>query len=465
MADIKKINVAGTTYDIVDDTALHEPTTWYGTCSTTSTTAEKVVTCSGFALSKGAIICIVFTTANTAATPTLNVNSTTAKRIHVGGATPNSTTNVLRWSANTLIYFMYDGTYYRYLTAVAAANVDQPRGANTWCGTCSTAAGTQAKIADIPNYVLTKGSLVSLTFTNGNTYVANKLTLIVNDSGTKDVYYNGAVTSSTNTCTWPAKTVITFIYDGTGYQIIAMSNYDNKYAAATHTHDYSKVSAASALTTGITTGTITIDGTTTTFYAPDGSTDYYIEASVSAITQQEGLLTPVTLTNGETYFNLNQKYLDGQTLYVKLTDSSTDDVYILSLNKSSNFGILSFTGDFPIPQSTPTLHGGLTVDISMRSGTLVTQAFLQFHERNKVCQNAVTTTAGSYPVMLGGTTATTAITSTLNKTDSLTYNPSTKLLQAGALGVISGIGYTTTLPTTTTGFEEGQIMFVVFDET
>lgn len=225
------------------------------------------------------------------------------------------------------------------------------------------------------------------------------------------------------------------------------------------------VSVNASQSSGTQIGTITVDGTTTTLYAPDGSTDYYIEASVSAITQQEGLLTPVTLTNRETYFNLNQKYLDGQTLYVKLTDSSTDDVYILSLNKSSNSGMLSFTGDFPIPLSNPTLHGGLTVDISVRMGTVVTQAFLQFHERNKVCQNAAITTAGNYPVMLGGTTTTTAITSTLNKTDSLVYNPSTKLLQAGALGVTSGIGYTTTLPTTTAGFENGQIMFVVFEET
>ena len=241
---------------------------------------------------------------------------------------------------------------------------------------------------------------------------------------------------------------------------LAGTTYDLVDDSAVHS-----VSVNASLSSGTQIGTITVDSTTTTLYAPDGSTDYYIEASVSTITQQEGLLTPVTLTNGETYFNLNQKYLDGQTLYVKLTDSSTDDVYILSLNKSSNSGMLSFTGDFPIPLSNPTLHGGLTVDISVRMGTVVTQAFLNFHRYDKVCQEAVTTTAGSYPVILGGTTATTAITSTLNKTDSLKYNPSTKLLQAGALGVTSGIGYTTTLPTTTTGYENGQIMFVVFDET
>ena len=52
-----------------------------------------------------------------------------------------------------------------------------------------------------------------------------------------------------------------------------------------------------------------------------------------------------------------------------------------------------------------------------------------------VQQNAAISTNGNYPVMLGGTTATTAITGTLNKSSSLTYNPST-----GALSASSFIG-------------------------
>lgn len=243
MANIYKVNVAGTTYDIVDNTALHSPNTWYGTSSTTASTAAKVVTCSGYALSTGAIIGVLFSTANTAATPTLNVNSTGAKTIYIGGNTAlNDTTNVLKWSVNTMVYFMYDGTYYRYLTAVAAASVDQPRGANTWYGTSNTAASTQAKVSTINNFVLTKGAIASIYFSTANTYTSAKITLNINSTGAKDVYYNGTVTSATNTCHWPANTVVTFIYDGTGYQVIAMSNYDNKYATATHTHDnYSSV--------------------------------------------------------------------------------------------------------------------------------------------------------------------------------------------------------------------------------
>lgn len=197
--------------------------TWYGTSSTTAGTAEKAVTCSGYALNAGNIIGVNFSTANTAATPTLNVNSTGAKTIYLGTSTLNSTTNVLKWSANTIVYFMYDGTYYRYLYATSAASVTQPRGANVWYGTSSTTASTQAKTSTIDNYVLTKGSLVAINSSTANTYTSAKITLNINSTGAKDVYKNNAVTSSTNTLLWDANTTLLFLYDGTGYAYLGSS--------------------------------------------------------------------------------------------------------------------------------------------------------------------------------------------------------------------------------------------------
>ena len=41
---------------------------WYGTCSTTASTSEKAVTCSGYTLNAGNIIGVLFSTANTADT-------------------------------------------------------------------------------------------------------------------------------------------------------------------------------------------------------------------------------------------------------------------------------------------------------------------------------------------------------------------------------------------------------------
>lgn len=48
----------------------------------------------------------------------------------------------------------------------------------------------------------------------------------------------------------------------------------------------------------------------------------------------------------------------------------------------------------------------------------------------KVTQTAAITTAGEYPVLLGYSTATTAVTNTVNKAAAFTYNPNTKILTA-----------------------------------
>ena len=48
----------------------------------------------------------------------------------------------------------------------------------------------------------------------------------------------------------------------------------------------------------------------------------------------------------------------------------------------------------------------------------------------KVTQNAAITTNGEYPVILGNTTGIEEVTDTVNKTSTLKYNPSTKVLTA-----------------------------------
>ena len=101
-------------------------TTWYGTCSTSASTAAKVVTCPGFTLSAGAIIVIYFSTAQTNTAPTLNVNGTGAKGVWRNGAvTANG--NALVWpQANTIAQFMYDGSVWHFVAN--SAIMFPPRG-------------------------------------------------------------------------------------------------------------------------------------------------------------------------------------------------------------------------------------------------------------------------------------------------------------------------------------------------
>lgn len=80
----------------------------YGTCSTAADTAAKVVACTGFALVTGAEITVKFTVTNTAANPTLNVNSTGAKAIYYRGAAISAG----YLAANRTYTFRYNGAQY-----------------------------------------------------------------------------------------------------------------------------------------------------------------------------------------------------------------------------------------------------------------------------------------------------------------------------------------------------------------
>lgn len=88
--------------------------TLYGTCSTASGTAAKVVTCANFdKLITGVTIHVKFDAANGVASPTLNVNGTGAKSIMRYGTTAPSTSAATSWQAGSVKSFTYDGTYWQ----------------------------------------------------------------------------------------------------------------------------------------------------------------------------------------------------------------------------------------------------------------------------------------------------------------------------------------------------------------
>lgn len=84
---------------------------YHGTCATAAATAAKVVTCSGFTRVTGSRIAVKFTYANTAANPTLNVNSTGAASIRIGGVAGASGD----WGAGEVCLFEFDGTYWNLI--------------------------------------------------------------------------------------------------------------------------------------------------------------------------------------------------------------------------------------------------------------------------------------------------------------------------------------------------------------
>lgn len=159
--------------------------------------------------------------------------------------------------ANSVKYFTYDANQSAnaYITAGTVTSItgcwkgDADYDSNSdhyttaWC---STAAATQAKVANCTNFVLTANTFIPILFTQANSY-NGKITLNINSTGAKDIYINGVVSSSSNK-TLPAGTYIAY-YDGSHYII----NTDGTIPKVAPAYQYSTTdltAGTSALTTG-----------------------------------------------------------------------------------------------------------------------------------------------------------------------------------------------------------------------
>lgn len=92
---------------------------FYGTCSTAAGTAAKEVTLAnttGWELLPGTVVGVKFTNSNTASNVTLNVNGTGAKQIWYNTAVYTANWNAVCGYANRTIFYMYDGTYWVFLS-------------------------------------------------------------------------------------------------------------------------------------------------------------------------------------------------------------------------------------------------------------------------------------------------------------------------------------------------------------
>lgn len=142
MGYIGKITAGGSTHLVAS--------TLYGTCPTGAATAAKVVNCANFdSIMEGVTIHVKFTNSNTAANPTLNVNSTGAKRIYRYGTTAPATTEDTSWSAGAVVSFTYDGDYWQM---------------NDWRNKTYTAVTSKLVTTSVPN-VTAVGTVPSLTIT------------------------------------------------------------------------------------------------------------------------------------------------------------------------------------------------------------------------------------------------------------------------------------------------------------
>ena len=192
----------------------------YGTCSTAAATSAKVVTISGnssWSLTVGSVIYVKSTVTNTASNCTLNVNSTGAKSIWYNTSVYTGNSSQICGNANRYIMYMYDGSYWVWMGWSVETNTTySPASLGGGYGTCTTAAATAAKVATLSSYALVTGGKPCIKFTYA---VPASATLNINSQGAKAIYYNGkAITADIIA----ADDIVTFIYDGSCYHVIAI---------------------------------------------------------------------------------------------------------------------------------------------------------------------------------------------------------------------------------------------------
>ena len=184
----------------------------FGTCSTAAGTAAKevVINDPAWSLKVGDIIGVKCTASNTASSCTINVNGSGAKQIWYNTSVYTGTSTQITGAANRLVYYIYDGTYWSWLSGGYDANDNAMPAAISW-----TAAGTAAKTASQNYYTAIKGYTL-VTFQYANT-AASALTLNINGKGAKPIYLNGTASSASN-YTLPAGCYLTY-FNGTNYYI------------------------------------------------------------------------------------------------------------------------------------------------------------------------------------------------------------------------------------------------------
>ena len=103
---ISKIKIGDIIHDIKDSNV----NITYGTCSTAAETVEKVVTInsSNWELKDGSVVIVLFSAANTAENPTLNVGGTGAKNIYYQGS--KITDDIIK--AGDTVTFVYNTNYH-----------------------------------------------------------------------------------------------------------------------------------------------------------------------------------------------------------------------------------------------------------------------------------------------------------------------------------------------------------------
>lgn len=215
------------------DTAQATANTAKSTADSASKTASTASTNASTALNTANTAKSTADTANTNATEAKNSASTAVNTANTAKSTADSAKTTAT-SASTNATNALNRATYQY-------------------GTCATAAATAAKVVTLSGFSLFTGATIQVKFTYANT-VANP-TLNVNSTGAKTIHAYGASIPASSPYDWVAGAIVTFVYDGTYWNISDASSLSKANSAqstantANSTANTAKQNAATAQTT------------------------------------------------------------------------------------------------------------------------------------------------------------------------------------------------------------------------
>ena len=136
-------------------------------------------------------------------------------------------------NVNSLITNIGDGSTVATLVN-GKLSKSQNLGQIVWYAASGTADGTPTKVvqcqgsSSTSDYSLEEGTLILIKFTFANTLhsvdASNSIKLNIDNTGEKDVYVKGAISSTSNPCIWDSNELILFAYDGISYNYILSAN-------------------------------------------------------------------------------------------------------------------------------------------------------------------------------------------------------------------------------------------------
>lgn len=340
-------------------------------CSTGASTTAKVATMPGFALSSGQRIILYLSTTNSKASATLNVNSTGAKTIKIGGA--NTTTSNFTagyWICN------YDGTNW------VAEKMDNSKIANGAGYTTNTGTVTSVGLSNATNGGLTiSGSPI----TGSGSITVGHSNVLSSAQSTQAVYpitidKNGHIASYGTAVTIPAvpSNIVNTITTSAGtHSTISSATGNVSFNVPTNTSHLTNDSGF--LTSHQTIKVDGVTGATTSHYCycntAAGTQDKVITFANGTHTFENGLRIIVKFKYTNTHANPRFKF--GSTTYniyykgTKVTSTSYNEVlqadsvreFIFDSNISDKIGFY-FVGDL----DTNTNSGGTVTSVGISNG-------------------------------------------------------------------------------------------------